>query len=215
MSFIDSSLTSTSGPIGTGLSPDFPTVADAGASSGGIFSGINAGGALGAAAAGGGLLYDLLQGDQPTPAQQNLTALGTQLGGEGTSLVSEGQGLQSYLEQGTLPPAQQAALELKQNAAKAALVQGAASKGQNATPQGNSGLTQDINSLNLQTLATQGTLEEQLFTAGTGLINAGQGFLNTDVNVQDTLAKLDAQQQADTTAAIMGFAKALGGIIAA
>jgi hypothetical protein len=154
--------------------------------------------------------YDFLKGDPSSAPVQALTGEAGQLGAEGTSLTQQGQGLQSYLEQGTLPVAQQAQLELAQNAAKARLIQGAGSRGQNTNPMGNSGLTQDLNSLGLQTEVEKGQLEKQLFDAGNSLITEGNNALGMEVGIQEKLAAIDAQQQADTTNAIMGFAKSLG-----
>ena len=166
---------------------------------------------LGGGALGLGVgLYDILKGDPNSAPVNALTQEGSQLGAEGTQLVQQGQGLQSYLEQGTLPPAQQAQLELAQNAAKAKLIQGAGSRGQNTSPLGNSGLTQDINSLSLQTETERGQLEQQLFNSGNQLVTEGNNALGMDVGIQEKLAAIDAQQQADTTNAIMGFAKSLG-----
>lgn len=218
MSFVDNYTSGDFGGISTGPSPDFPQAGTLDAVKAGGLGGlgnVSPLGLAGAAAAGGGLLYDLFKGNQPTPAESQLGIEQANFGTTGQSLVGTGQGLQSYLEQGTLPPAIQAQLELKQNAAKAALVQGAASKGQNPTALGNSGLSQDISSLDLQTLATKGTLEEQLFQAGTGLIQQGATFLNDQANINTTLAKIQEQQEADTTQAIMSFAKALGAVVAA
>ncbi len=168
------------------------------------------------ASLGGGALalgvgaYDLFKGNPNSDPQNALIQEGSQLGTEGTGLVQQGQGLQSYLEQGTLPPAQQAQLEMAQNAAKARLVQGAAFKGQSTNPMGNSGLTQDINSLGLQTETEKGQLEQQLFQAGNQLVTEGNNALGMEVGIQEKLAAIDAQQQQDTTNAIMGFAKSLG-----
>jgi hypothetical protein len=179
-----------------------------GSSSSGLGSSI--GNIAGPALAGGFGLYDIFKGDPSSAPVNALTAEAGQLGTEGTQLTQQGQGLQSYLEQGTLPPAQQAQLELAQNAAKARLIQGAASRGQNTSPTGNSGLTQDLNSLGLQTEAERGALEKQLFDAGTSLISEGNTALGMETGIQEKLAAIDAQQQQDTTNAIMGFAKSLG-----
>ncbi len=154
--------------------------------------------------------YDLFKGNPDSAPVQALGQEATQLGQEGTQLTQQGQGLQQYLEQGTLPPAQQAQLEMAQQAAKARLIQGAGSRGQNTNPMGNSGLTQDMNSLGLQTETEKGILEKQLFDAGNSLITEGNQALGMEVGIQEKLAAIDAQQQADTTNAIMGFAKSLG-----
>jgi hypothetical protein len=75
---------------------------------------------------------------------------------------------------------------------------------------GNSALTQDLNSLGLQTASEKVAQEEKLFQAGQGLIHEGNAALGMEVGIQEQLAKIDAQQQQDTTNAIMGFAKSLG-----
>lgn len=154
--------------------------------------------------------YDIFKGDPNSAPVNALTSEAGQLGAEGSALTSHGQGLQSYLEQGTLPPAQQAQLELAKNAARASTIQGAATRGQNTSPMGNSGLNQDLNSIGLQTEVEKGALEKQLFDAGNSLITEGNQALGLEVGIQEKLAAIDAQQQADTTNAIMGFAKSLG-----
>jgi hypothetical protein len=181
------------------------------ASSAGGSSNLSAlGGLAGPVVAGGALAYDLLKGDPNSAPVDALTGEASQLGAEGSALTTQGQGLQSYLEQGTLPPAQQAQLELQQNAAKARLIQGAATRGQNTNPLANSGLSQDISSLGLQTETERGVLEKQLFDAGSSLVTEGNQALGMEVGIQEKLAAIDAQQQADTTNAIMSFAKSLG-----
>ena len=165
---------------------------------------------LGGIAALGVGAYDLFKGNPDSAPVQALGQEAAQLGQEGSALTQQGQGLQTYLEQGTLPPAQQAQLELAQQAAKARLIQGAGSRGQNTNPMGNSGLTQDMNSLGLQTETERGVLEKQLFDAGNSLISEGNQALGMEVGIQEKLAAIDAQQQQDTTNAIMGFAKSLG-----
>jgi hypothetical protein len=99
---------------------------------------------------------------------------------------------------------------MAQNAAKARIIQGAGTRGQSTDPRQNSGLTQDINSLGLQTEVERGALEKQLFDAGNSLISQGNQALGMEIGIQEKLAQIDAQQQADTTNAIMGFAKSLG-----
>ena len=170
----------------------------------------NIGNVAGPALALGVGAYDIFKGDPTSAPVQALTGEATQLGQEGTALTQHGQELQSYLEQGTLPPAQQAQLELAKNAARASTIQGAASRGQNTSPSGNSGLNQDLNSIGLQTEVEKGALEKQLFEAGNSLITEGNQALGMEVGIQEKLAAIDAQQQADTTNAIMGFAKSLG-----
>lgn len=156
--------------------------------------------------------YDLLQGNQPLPAEGDLQTQANYEGQLGRSETTAGTGLQSYLEQGTLPPAQQAQLQLEQQAAKAQLIQGAGSRGQNTNPLKNSGLTQDLNSLGLQSEVVQGQLEQQLFNSGQQLITSGQQAFGIQAQDLTTLAQIQEKQQQDTTNAIMGFAKALGGL---
>jgi hypothetical protein len=176
-------------------------------------SGINLGNI---ATAGGGIAalgfgaYDIFKGNPDSAPQQALGQEAGILGQESGTLLQEGHGLQSYLQQGTLPPPQQAQLEMAQNAAKARIIQGAGTRGQSTDPRQNSGLTQDINSLGLQTEVERGALEKQLFDAGNSLISQGNQALGMEIGIQEKLAQIDAQQQADTTNAIMGFAKSLG-----
>jgi hypothetical protein len=194
-------------PTGGSQSP-YGNIAGSGSSTGSMLG--NIGNIAGPALALGVGAYDIFKGDPNSAPVNALTGEAGQLGSLGTSLTQEGQGLQSFLEQGTLPGPQQAQLELAQNAAKARLIQGAGSRGQNTNPMGNSGLTQDINSLGLQTEVEKGALEKQLFDAGNSLITQGNQALGMEVGIQEKLAAIDAQQQQDTTNAIMGFAKSLG-----
>ncbi len=202
----DASGDSMGSPNNFTFSPD-PAGSGAAGGGGGL-SGL--GNLAGPLVAGGALAYDLFKGNPASAPEDALKRDAGNLEALGASQVTQGQSLEGYLTSDTLPGPQAAGLEMAQNAAKARIIQGAAGRGQNADPRANSGLTQDLNSLSLQTETEKGVLEKQLFDAGHSLVAEGNQALGMEVGIQEKLAALDAKQQADTTNAIMGFAKSLG-----
>lgn len=229
MSFIDSGSDqfdafSGGGNISTQGAGGFPGAAPSSSAAVGSNPFGNIGADIGAGVAGGALIYDLTQGNQPTQQETTLQnaagGLGTQsanLTQQGNALVQQGQGLESYLTQGTLPPALQAAVDQKVAAAKAATVQQAANTTGNADATRNSALTQDLNFQNNQGLTLEGQLETNLAQTGQGEIASGQGLINSGAQYaglqnQDLIAlgQAQQQQQSATTAAITAFAGALG-----
>ncbi len=203
----DASGDSMGSPNNFTFSPD-PATGGGSGGGGGNFGNIAAG--LGGAAALGVGAYDLFKGNPDSAPVQSLKGEAGLLGNEAASLVTQGQGYEGFLQSGTLPGPQQAKLEMAQNAAKARIIQGDAKRGQNTDPMHNSGLTQDLNSLSLQTESEKVAQEKALFDAGQSLIKEGNTAMGMEVGIQEKLAEIDAKQQADTTNAIMGFAKSLG-----
>ena len=166
---------------------------------------------LGLAIAGGGLAYDLLQGNKTDPNQQMLQNEAPQLLAQGTALSKSGQGLQTYLTSGTLPPALQAQVTQSVNAAKATIIANAAHNGQNTDPTQNSQLAADLAAADQNGLVLAGQLEQNLFTAGTQLLQTGVNETGLSNQLYETLVNMDRQNNQEIMTAIAGMASALGG----
>lgn len=218
------SMWGSSGGDGIGYSGSgFPSAGSADASGldsgGGPFSGLSSllGGAnpLGVAAAGGGLLANILGGNKTDPNETALQGQAGALASEGSDLTSQGQGLQQYLTQGTLPPALQAKVEADTQANKARVLQNAGATGSSANPAQNSALTQDLAAADRSGTIEAGDYETKLAQVGQQMI--GQGLQATGLSSQlyETLYKYDAQQNTDLMSSITNFAKALAPLAAA
>lgn len=153
-------------------------------------------GAVGALAAGGGLVNNLIQGQKPLPAYSQLQQLSQQLGPEASQL-------KSYLANGTLPPGLQASVDQSTAAAKARIISQYATRNQSTDPNQNSALAQELAGVDQTAVATAGQLAVQLYQ---------QGLSETQMNQQIYAALLNADQaQAKQTQdALGGFAAALG-----
>jgi hypothetical protein len=151
----------------------------------------------GAAAAGVGLGMDVLNRNQMDPNQAMLAQKAAQLG-------QQGQVLASYLKTGTLPPALKAQLDQAVAADKARIVAGYAAKGMPTDPNQNSALAQDLNNLQIQSVAAMADAQIQMLN--TGLKETG---MSTDI--YNILTKLDLAQNQQLMSAISSFAAALGG----
>ena len=185
-------------------------------SGGGPFSGLSGllGGAnpLGVAAAGGGLLANILHGNQTDPNETALQGQAGALAGEGSQLTSEGHGLQQYLTQGTLPPALQAKVEQDTQANKARLLQNAGATGSSANPAQNSALTQDLAAADRSGTIEAGDYEAKLAQVGQQMITQGLQATGLSSQLYESLYKYDQQQNSDLMSSIAGFAKALAPI---
>ena len=166
---------------------------------------------LGIALAGGGLAYDVLAGRKTDPNQQQLQAIAPQLLTQGTTLTASGQQLQTYLTSGTLPPALQAQVTQSVAAAKANIVANAAANGQNTNPTQNSQLAADLAAADQNGLVLAGQLEQQLFSAGTQLLQTGVNETGLSSQIYETLVKMDTANNQEIMTAIASMAAALGG----
>lgn len=155
-------------------------------------------GAVGALAAGGGLINNLIQGQKQDPAAQQLQALANQLGPQASQL-------QSYLANGTLPPGMQASVDQATAAAKARVISSYASRGQSTDPSQNSALAQELSSIDQNAVVSAGQLAVQLYQ---------QGVSETQINAQiyNALLNADQAQAKQTQDALGSFASALGRI---
>lgn len=149
--------------------------------------------ALGVGIGGVGLLANMMQGNQPVPGQAQLQ----NLAGE---QASQGRTLAGYATSGTLPPGQQAQLDLQTNAKKAAIRSSFASAGYSNS----SAEVQALAQADQEALAQRQAMADQLLKQGfqyTGLAdNATQSIMNTQL-----------KQEADLQAAIARFAGSLAG----
>jgi hypothetical protein len=152
---------------------------------------------LGILTAGGGLIYNLMQGNKP-PAGTS------QLQNEAAYQGAQGAQLQSYLASGTLPPGLQAAVTQATAAAKATAISNAARNGQNTDPTQNSALAQQLASIDQNAIITTAQVGEQLLQ---------QGLSESQLSSQiyETLVKIDETQRQQIGSSIMSFAGALGG----
>ena len=166
---------------------------------------------LGIGIAAAGLGYDVLKGNPNTAAENQLNSEAQTLTGQGQQLTGVGQQLTSYLQSGTLPPGQQAAVTQAVQAAKARIIANAAANGQNTNPAQNSGLAQDLAAADQQGLATAGTLETQLAQTGTQLISTGLNATGLSSEIYQALVKIDQNNNSTLMSAIASMAAALGG----
>jgi hypothetical protein len=166
---------------------------------------------LGIAVAGGALGYDILKGNPNTAAENQLNADAQNLQGQGAQLTGVGQQLTSYLQNGTLPPGQQAAVTQAVQAQKARIIANAAANGQNTNPTQNSALAQDLAAADMQGLATAGQLETQLAQTGTQLISTGLNATGLSSQIYEALVKIDQTNNNQLMTAIASMAAALGG----
>ncbi len=216
MSFVDNGSDSGIGFSGSG----FPRAGSADASGldsgGGPFSGLSSllGGAnpLGVAAAGGGLLANILHGNQTDPNQAAIEGQASGLASEGSALTTQGQGLQQYLTQGTLPPALQAKVEQDTQANKARITQNAATSGVSADPRQNSALTQDLAAADRSGTIEAGDYETKLAQVGQSMIHEGLQATGLSSQLYESLYKFDQQSNTDLMSSIASFAKALAPI---
>jgi hypothetical protein len=151
----------------------------------------------GVAAAGAGLGFDLLKGNPTDPNQKMLQAQAGQLS-------AQGQQLESYLKNGTLPPALQAQLKQATAAEKARIVSGYAARNQPTDPNQNSALAQELNAVDTNAIAAMADAQIQL-------LNTGIKETGMSTEIYNILTKLDMQNNQQLMQAISSFAAALGG----
>jgi hypothetical protein len=188
--------------------------ADANKLEGGVSSSIGKD-LAGAGIAGGLLGYNLLKGN---PSDPNLDALKGQagaLGATGSSLLTEGRGLQSYLTQGTLPPALQAKVEQDTQANRARIIQNAGTSGSSTDPKQNSALTQDLAAADRSGTIAAADYEMKLAQTGQQLITSGLQATGLSSQLYESLYKYDQQQNSDLMSSITKFASAIAPIAAA
>lgn len=161
--------------------------------------------------AGGGLAYDVLKGNKTDPNQAQLQAEAPQLQAQGTALTQSGQQLQTYLTNGTLPPALQTQVSNAVAAAKAQIISNAAANGQSTNPTQNSALAQELAQADLNGLSMAGNLEQQLFQSGTQLLQTGVNETGLSTQIYEALVSMDKANNTQLMSSIASMAAALGG----
>ena len=151
----------------------------------------------GIAMAGAGLGYNILKGSQTSQNEKNVQDIAN-------GMNAQGQQLQRYLQNGTLPPGMQAGLDNAKAAAKAQIISGYAARGQSADPNMNSALAQELAAVDTNSLELQGKI-------ATNLLQAGINETNMSANLFQALIQMDATQAKSMGSAISNFATALGG----
>jgi hypothetical protein len=167
--------------------------------------------AAGLALGAGGLGYSLLNANKQPQSVQDLSGLAAGDKAQAAGFIQQGQTLQNYQTQGTLPAGQQAQLDQAVQAEKARIVQNHASQGLPADPTKNSALAQELNAVDERALATKGTLEKQLFDSGQQLVNAGIQESGMAAQLYAKLQQIDASNTTAIGTAIANFAKQLSG----
>lgn len=152
---------------------------------------------LGIGAAGLGLGMNLLKGNPTDPNQQKLQQQADQLG-------AQGQALQQYLANGTLPPAMKASLDQATAAAKARIVANHAKNGMSTDPTQNSALAQELSAVETNGVAAMASAQIEMMKTG---LNA----TGLSTQLYEMLTKMDRQNNTDLMSAIQSFAAALGG----
>ncbi len=152
---------------------------------------------IGSALAGGGLAMNLLRGNPTDPNQQKLQEQANQLG-------AQGQALQQYLANGTLPPAMKASLDQATAAAKARIIANHAKNGMSTDPTQNSALAQELSAVETNGVAAMAQAQIEMMKTG---LNA----TGLSSQLYEMLTKMDRQNNQDLMSSIQNFAAALGG----
>lgn len=155
------------------------------------------GGLIGPAIAGGGLAYNIAQGQKNSAAVNALGDLASQQGKLGAQL-------EGYLTTGTLPPGLQASVKQATDAAKARAISNAASQGLSTDPTKNTALAQTLASIDQQIPIITAKIGEELLSTGV----TASGLAS---NVYAQLANIDQTQTANIGRSIASMAAALSG----
>lgn len=148
---------------------------------------------LGVLASAGGLAYDAVKGNQQSDAQKSL-------GNLANSQNQQGQLLQSYLTNGTLPPGAQQWVDNQTSAQKAAIRSKYAQMGMS----GSTAETQDLNGVDQQA-------SSYMFQIASELLNTGISETSGSGTLYNYLMQQDNADQKQVSDAITNFVSALGG----
>lgn len=148
---------------------------------------------LGGGVAGAGLLYNLLSGSPSVSAEKSLKNIAGQQS-------AQAQTLESYLNNGTLPPGAQQWVNQQTAAQQAAIRAKYAQLGMS----GSTAETQELNNVQAQATAQMFTITSQLLQTGVQESGASANLYQALMNAQNQ----DAQQ---VSSAIQNFVSALGG----
>lgn len=156
---------------------------------------------LGIAAAGAGLLNNLINGPKSVPAvgplnatasnasavSNDLLARGTQQGQQfgtpalqsGQDQVAKGQALQQYVATGQLPPGYEDQVQQAAQAAKQTIISNYANRGLPTDPTMNSSLAQELAQVDARLPAAREQLAQQLATTGNSIVASGNSTSQT------------------------------------
>lgn len=175
----------------------------------------------------GSLGYNLFQGYEQkkqlnalnaSEAQnaQTLTNTATAENNAAQPLLAQGNVLTSYLTSNTLPAGLQEQVTQQLKSAKAAIIQGYASRGQSTNPEQNSALAQDLANVDAQGLTLKTNMEQTLEQAGVQLTQQANQLLQAGASATDMssqipimISKLNSALNAQTAQAISSFAASL------
>lgn len=143
--------------------------------------------------AGGGLLYNLLEGSPSASAEKSLKNIAGQQ-------TAQGQQLESYIANGTLPPGAQQWVNQQTAGQKAAIRSKYAQLGMN----GSTAEQQELSQVDAAATSQMFTIASQLLNTGVNETNASGTLYNYLLQAQNADAK-------DMSSAIQNFVASLGG----
>lgn len=158
-----------------------------------------------------GLGYNIYEGQKNTANIQSLTNIANKASGDSASLVSEGQALQQYLTNGTLPPQYMQTISNALADAKANAISNAAAQGQSTDPTKNTALATELQKIDDQIPNMITQVGTQLASSGQGLIRAGAGLSGLSGQLYTALVQNDTTQAANIGKSIATLAAALNG----
>ena len=158
-----------------------------------------------------GLGYNIMEGQKQTSNQKALTADANQATANSNQMVQSGEALQTYLTNGTLPPAYQAQVTQAIQDAKTTAISNAAAQGLPTDPAQNTALAATLAKIDASGPQMQAQVAQQLFSSGSSLINSGQSAANLSGNLYQTLVQNDTAQAANMGKAIATLAASLSG----
>jgi hypothetical protein len=158
-----------------------------------------------------GLGYNIYEGQKNTANLNSLTSTANTASANSASLVGEGQALQQYLTNGTLPPQYMQTITNAVQAAKANAISNAASQGQSTDPTKNTSLATTLQEIDNQVPNMITQVGTQLASSGQGLISAGAGLSGLSGQLYTSLVQNDTTQAANIGKSIASLAAALNG----
>lgn len=159
----------------------------------------------------GGLGYNIWNGQKQTQNQQALAADAKTATANSQQLTNSGEALQTYLTNGTLPPAYQTQVDQAIADAKTTAISNAAGQGLSTDPTQNTALAATLAKIDASRGAMQSQVAAQLFSSGSSLVAAGQGAAGLSGQLYQALVQNDTAAAANTGKAIATLAAALNG----
>jgi hypothetical protein len=176
------------------------------------FSGLSLGSnPLGTAAAGAGLLNNMITGNTSPAYSPQLNAAAGAAGATGAQQTGAGQSLQQYIATGQLPQGYEDQIQQAAQAAKQQIISNYANRGLPTDPTKNSTLAQELAQVDARLPAAREQLAATLAQTGSSMIQNGLQATGIQSGVYQTLANLQNQQNQQRAAAIANFAASLNG----